>query len=404
MGKPKNKANSQDAYYEHGNSMRGLFRSLIIAHGRSTKGRVHVRDMINVKRTMTIVAMCLLPTIFFGMYNIGLQAQLAVASGATPLATWQLGLFNLFTGGLTEESGLVSLFFYGLSFYIPIYLTAIAVTLFWEFVFARARQQEVNEGFFVTALLFTLILPVATPLWLVAMGISFGVVVAKELFGGMGYNFLNPALAGLAFIYFAYPSEVTGVAQLVAVDGFSGATSLGQVAAGSMNFADYSWSDAFKDPAWRDAFLGFTPGAVGETSTLAILIGGAILLLTRLADWRIVAGVFAGMLATAVLFNVIGSAKNEMFAMPWTWHFVTGGFALGMMFMATDPITTSYTRQGKFAYGALIGLMVVLIRVVNPKMPEGMMLAILFANLWAPIFDYVVAQANIKRRLKRNGL
>ena len=403
MSKPKNKATKQDAYYEHGNSMRGLFRSLIIAHGRSTKGRVHVRDAINVKRTMSIVAMCLLPAILFGMYNIGLQAQMALSAKVAVADVWQLAIFNMFTGGLTADTNGIGLFFYGMSFYLPIYIAALAATLFWEVVFARARNQEVNEGFFVTALLFTLIVPVGTPLWLIAMGITFGVVVAKELFGGMGYNFLNPALAALAFIYFAYPSEVRLAEQLVAVDGFSGATTLMQVAAGKMDFANYAWSDAFRDPAWRDAFLGFTPGAIGETSTLAILLGGVILLLTRLADWRIVAGVFLGMVVTAVLFNVIGSAKNDMFAMPWTWHLVTGGFAIGMMFMATDPITTSYTRNGKYAFGFLVGLMTVLIRVVNPKMPEGIMLAILFANLWAPIFDYVVAQANIKRRLKRNG-
>ncbi len=404
MTKPKNKATEQDAYYEHGNSMRGLFRSLIIAHGRSTKGRVHVRDAINVKRTMTIVAMCLLPAILFGMYNLGLQAQLALTAKVVAPDTWQLAIFNTFTGGLNAQTGGIGLFFYGLSFYLPIYIAALTTTLFWEVVFAKARGQEVNEGFFVTALLFTLIVPVGTPLWLIAMGITFGVVVAKELFGGMGYNFLNPALAALAFIYFAYPSEVRLVDQLVAVDGYSGATTLMQVAKGKMEFANYAWSDAFRDPAWRDAFLGLTPGAIGETSTLAILIGGAVLLLTRLADWRIVVSVFVGMVATATMFNVIGSAKNEMFAMPWTWHLVTGGFAIAMMFMATDPITTSYTRKGKIAFGLLVGVMTVLIRVVNPKMPEGIMLAILFANLWAPIFDYVVARANIKRRLKRNGL
>lgn len=404
MSQQDKKPDIHEDYYAPGNSVKGYLHSLLVAHGRSTKGKVHVRDAIDVKRTMTIVGLCLLPAILFGIYNIGLQAQIAVASGLEASSVWQLIPFNAIFGGMTEQTGFIGLVIYGLSLYAPIYITALLVSLFWEMVFAKVRGQELHEGFFVTALLFTLILPVSTPLWLVAMGITFGVIMAKEVFGGMGYNFLNPALAGLAFIYFAYPSQVTAVTQLVAVDGFSGATTLMQTAAGKMSFADYAWYEAFSDPNWWNAFFGFTVGAIGETSTLALLIGGGFLILTRLADWRIVAGVLAGMIATATLFNLIGSSKNELFAMPWTWHLVTGGFAIAMMFMATDPVTTSYTRKGKVAYGLLIGFMTVLIRVVNPKMPEGVMLAILFANLWAPIFDYLVAKANIKRRLKRNGL
>lgn len=398
------KPDLQQEYYATGKSMKGFVRSLVIASGRSTKGQVHVRDAIDVKRTMTLVGLCLLPAILFGLYNVGLQAQLALASGLTTPETWKLALFNALSGGLSAETGVIGLFLYGLSFYLPIYLTALLTSLFWEVVFAKVRRQELHEGFFVTALLFTLILPVSIPLWLVVMGISFGVVIAKELFGGMGYNFLNPALAGLAFIYFAYPSEVSTVKQLVAVDGFSGATALAQAAAGKLQFADYAWYSAFSDPNWWNNFFGFTVGAIGETSTLAVLLGGLLLLITRLADWRIVVGVMLGMIATATLFNVIGSSTNQMMAMPWTWHLVTGGFAIAMMFMATDPVTTSYTRQGKFAYGALIGFMTILIRVANPKMPEGVMLAILFANLWAPLFDYLVARANIKRRVKRHGI
>ncbi|MCH1929648.1 NADH:ubiquinone reductase (Na(+)-transporting) subunit B [Shewanella sp. A25] len=398
------KPDLQEDYYAAGKSIKGFVRSLVIANGRSTKGKVHVRDAIDVKRTMTLVGLCLLPTILFGLYNLGLQAQIALASGLAIPDTWKLALFNAITGGLSVDTGGIGRFFYGLSFYLPIYLTALLTSLFWEVVFAKVRRQELHEGFFVTALLFTLILPVSTPLWIVVIGISFGVVVAKELFGGMGYNFLNPAMAGLAFIYFAYPTEVQALKQLVAVDGFSGATALTQAAAGKLQFADYSWYSAFSDPNWWNNFFGFTVGAIGETSTLAILIGGLMLLITRLADWRIVAGVMVGMIATATLFNVIGSSTNQMMSMPWTWHLVTGGFAIAMMFMATDPVTTAYTRQGKIAYGILIGFMTVLIRVANPKMPEGVMLAILFANLWAPLLDYLVARANIKRRVKRHGL
>lgn len=401
---PKVTSGAGADYYAPGESMKGFLRSLIIANGRSTRGKVHVRDAIDVKRTMTLVGLCLLPAIVFGLYNVGLQAQLAIMAGLSAPDTWQLTLFNGLFGGLNEHTHLLGLFAYGLSFYLPIYLVALLTSLFWEVVFARVRGQELHEGFFVTALLFTLILPVSTPLWIVALGISFGVVVAKELFGGMGYNFLNPALAGLAFIYFAYPSEVSAVSQLVAVDGFSGATTLMQTGAGKMTFTDYAWYQAFFDPVWWQNVWGFTAGAIGETSVAAILFGGLLLLLSRLADWRIVAGVLLGMIATATLCNVIGSNSNQMMLMPWTWHLVTGGFAIVMMFMATDPVTTSYTRQGKFAYGALIGFMTVLIRVANPKMPEGVMLAVLFANLWAPLFDYVVARANIKRRLKRHGI
>jgi Na+-transporting NADH:ubiquinone oxidoreductase subunit B len=404
MSKPNKKPDVQNDYYAHGQSMRSFFRSLLYTNGRSTKGKVHVRDAIDVKRTMTLVGLCLFPAILFGIYNLGLQAQLAVVSGLSTPATWQLFGFNLLSGGLTEQTGVLGLFGYGLSFFLPVYLTALFVSLFWEVVFAKVRRQELHEGFFVTALLFTLILPVSTPLWIVALGITFGVIMAKEVFGGMGYNFLNPALAGYAFIYFAYPTEVAALSQFVAVDGFAGATTLVQTAAGKMSFADYSWYQAFSDPVWWNSFFGFTVGSIAETSTLAILIGGLMLILTRLADWRIVVGVLLGMVLTAVMFNLIGSSKNEMFAMPWTWHLVSGGFALGMMFMATDPVTTAYTRQGKLIYGLMIGFMTVLIRVLNLKMPEGIMLAILFANLWAPLFDYVVARLNMKRRLKRNVL
>lgn len=401
---PKAASGAGADYYAPGESMKGFLRSLVIANGRSTRGKVHVRDAIDVKRTMTLVGLCLLPAIVFGLYNVGLQAQLAIMAGLSTPDTWQLSVFNGLFGGLNEHTHLLGLFAYGLSFYLPIYLVALLTSLFWEVIFARVRGQELHEGFFVTALLFTLILPVSTPLWIVALGISFGVVVAKELFGGMGYNFLNPALAGLAFIYFAYPSEVSAVGQLVAVDGFSGATTLMQTAAGKLKFVDYAWYQAFSDPMWWQNVWGFTAGAIGETSVAAILFGGVLLLLSRLADWRIVAGVLLGMIATATLCNVIGSSSNQMMLMPWTWHLVTGGFAIVMMFMATDPVTTSYTRQGKFAYGALIGFMTVFIRVANPKMPEGVMLAVLFANLWAPLFDYIVARANIKRRLKRHGI
>jgi Na+-transporting NADH:ubiquinone oxidoreductase subunit B len=234
-------------------------------------------------------------------------------------------------------------------------------------------------------------------LWQVALGISFGVVLGKEVFGGTGKNFLNPALVGRAFLFFAYPAQLSGDSVWTAVDGFAGATSLSLGAAGGVeNIIGHGIT-------WMDAFLGTIHGSIGETSTLAIFIGGGVLLLTRIAAWRIVAGVMLGMIATSTLFNAIGSDTNPMFAMPWYWHLVLGGFAFGMMFMATDPVSASMTNTGKWLFGALIGLMVVLIRVVNPAFPEGMMLAILFANLCAPLIDHFVVQANIKRRLARHG-
>ena len=253
-----------------------------------------------------------------------------------------------------------------------------------------------NEGFFVTSVLFALILPPSIPLWQVALGISFGVVIGKEVFGGTGKNFLNPALTGRAFLFFAYPAQISGDAVWAAVDGFSGATALSVAGAGGIQAViDGGLS-------WMDAFIGTMQGSIGETSTLAIFIGGAVLLMTKIASWRIVAGVMIGMIALSTLFNFLGSETNPMFSMPWYWHMVTGGFAFGMIFMATDPVSASMTNTGKWVFGILIGVMVVLIRVVNPAFPEGMMLAILFANLCAPLIDHFVVKANIKRRLARN--
>ena len=290
---------------------------------------------------------------------------------------------------------------FGAIFFLPIYATVFVVGGFWEVLFATVRKHEINEGFFVTSILFALIVPPTLPLWQAALGISFGVVVAKEVFGGTGKNFMNPALAGRAFLFFAYPANITGDTIWTAVDGYSGATALAQWTAHG--------ADGLKNAvtgqtiSWMDAFIGNVPGSIGEVSTLALLIGGAFIVFTRIASWRIIAGVMIGMIAMSSLFNFIGSDTNAMFSMPWYWHLVVGGFAIGMLFMATDPVSASFTNVGKWWYGALIGVMCVLIRVVNPAYPEGMMLAILFANLFAPIFDYFVAQANIKRRKARSN-
>ena len=290
---------------------------------------------------------------------------------------------------------------FGAIYFLPIYATVFAVGGFWEVLFATVRKHEINEGFFVTSILFALIVPPTLPLWQAALGITFGVVVAKEVFGGTGKNFMNPALAGRAFLFFAYPANITGDTVWTAVDGYSGATALAQWAAhGSEGLKNAVTNQPI---TWMDAFIGNLPGSIGEVSTLALLIGGAFIVFARIASWRIIAGVMIGMIAMSSLFNFIGSDTNPMFSMPWYWHLVVGGFAIGMLFMATDPVSASFTNVGKWWYGALIGVMCVLIRVVNPAYPEGMMLAILFANLFAPIFDYFVAQANIKRRKARSN-
>jgi Na+-transporting NADH:ubiquinone oxidoreductase subunit B len=365
--------------------------------GQVNKGKTHVRDSIDLKRIMITVWLALFPAMFFGMYNIGFQAVDALVAGYALPDTWQVGLFTMLGGTLSAESGWFSMMLYGAMFFLPIYAVTFAVGGFWEVLFAAVRGHEVNEGFFVSSILFALILPATIPLWQVAIGITFGIVIAKEIFGGTGKNFLNPALAGRAFLFFAYPAQISGDAVWVAVDGFSGATALSAFNAQAASAVDYTMN-----ANWWDAFWGFMPGSVGEVSTFLIFVGGAYILYKGIASWRIVLGVFGGMVVTSLLFNMIGSETNSMFAMPWYWHMVVGGFAFGMMFMATDPVSASFTNKGKFYFGALVGVMVVLVRVVNPAFPEGMMLAILFANLFAPLFDYFVVQGNIKRRLARN--
>jgi len=362
--------------------------------GYVNKGKTHVRDSIDLKRIMITVWLAVFPAMFWGMYNIGFQAADALAAGYALPNTWQVGLFEMLGGSLSADSNWFSMMFYGAMFFMPIYIVTFAVGIFWEILFASVRGHEVNEGFFVTSILFALIVPATIPLWQVAIGITFGVVIAKEIFGGTGKNFLNPALAGRAFLFFAYPGEISGDAVWVAADGFSGATALSAAASGNLDYAI--------NTSWWDAFWGYIPGSTGEVSTFMILLGGFYILYKGIASWRIVLGVFGAMVVTSMLFNAIGSETNPMFAMPWYWHLVTGGFAFGMMFMATDPVSASFTNTGKFWFGALVGVMVVLVRVVNPAFPEGMMLAILFANLFAPLFVYFVVQGNIKRRLARN--
>ncbi|HEY9034968.1 MAG TPA: NADH:ubiquinone reductase (Na(+)-transporting) subunit B [Pseudomonadales bacterium] len=363
-----------------------------------THSASHVRDGIDLKRVMITVWVATFPAMFYGMYNLGFQANTAMANmGIDSLDSWRGVLIGLVAG--FDANSIWDCFWHGAAYFLPIYIVTFAAGIFWEILFAIVRGHEVNEGFFVTSVLFALIVPPDIPLWQVALGISFGVVIGKEVFGGTGKNFLNPALTGRAFLFFAYPAQISGDAVWTAVDGFSGATPLGLAALGGTEAIVDAWGNTI---SWMDAFTGNIQGSIGEVSTLAILLGAVLLLWTKIASWRIMAGVMIGMIATSLMFNAIGSDSNPMYSLPFWWHFVLGGFAFGMVFMATDPVSASMTDTGKWYFGALIGFMAVLIRVMNPAFPEGMMLAILFANLFAPLIDHFVVQANVKRRLARN--
>jgi Na+-transporting NADH:ubiquinone oxidoreductase subunit B len=360
-----------------------------------TRGTTHVRDGNDLKRTMTFVVIATLFCVLMAMYNTGYQANLAMETmGLEKIANWRSIPMTIF--GYSTMNPFSNLA-HGALYFLPIYITTLAIGGIWEVLFATVRGHEVNEGFLVSSMLYALIMPPDMPLWQVALGISFGIVIGKEVFGGTGKNFLNPALTGRAFLYFAYPASMTGDSIWVAVDGYTRATPLGIAANGGLDAvyaADYSW---------MQTFFGFEPGCLGETSTLAILIGAAFLLYTRVASYRIMGGVFAGMVVIATLFNFIGSDTNPMFAFPWYWHLTVGGFAFGMVYMATDPVSAAMTNTGRWVFGALVGGMTVLIRVVNPAFPEGIMLAILFSNMFAPTIDYFVIQANIRRRMKRHA-
>jgi len=353
---------------------------------RTSKGP-HIRDKIDSKRFMITVVVALFPAILIGMYNIGYQASLAKGISTT----------------------IVDCFWTGFLVMLPVIIVTYVVGLGWEILFALVRKHEVNEGFFVTGILFVLVLPPTIPLWQVAVAVTFGVIIGKEVFGGTGMNIFNPALTARAFIFFAYPGKISGDKVWTAVDyskdklidGFSGATPLlvatsgapGESAVSAVEAAGFSFSDMF---------FGFIPGSMGETSFLAILIGAAILIVSGVGSWRIMTAVTAGGIGTALLMNLAaGSTSPSIFSLPPHWHLVMGGFAFGAVFMATDPVSASGTNTGKWIYGVLIGVMAILIRAVNPAYPEGMMLAILFLNVFAPFIDYYVLKANMRRRLSR---
>ena len=358
-----------------------------------TTAAPHARSYIDMKRIMTYVVIATIPCILFGLYNTGLQVNSAI--GTYGASGWRAAVIEALGIGFDPNNAIGNML-HGLLYFLPIYLTTLVVGGIFEVIFATVRGHEVNEGFLVTSMLYALIVPVSIPLWQVGLGIAFGVVIGKEVFGGTGKNFLNPALTGRAFLYFAYPAYMSGDSIWTPVDGFSGATALSISASAGFDQL------AANGVEWMDAFIGTIQGSFGETSTLACLIGLAFLLITKIANWRLIVGCMAGMVGFSLLLNAVGSDSNPMFAMPWYWHLVTGGFAFGMVFMVTEPVSASHTNLGRYIYGALIGFMVVMIRVINPAFPEGMMLAILFGNVFAPLIDYFVVQANIKRRAKRH--
>ena len=359
-----------------------------------TRGKTHVRDGNDLKRTMTFVVIATAFCILMAFYNTGYQANLAMQSmGVESINNWRSIPMALL--GYNPYNP-ISCLVHGMLYFFPVYITTLAIGGIWEVLFATVRKHEVNEGFLVSSMLYTLILPPDIPLWQVALGISFGIVLGKEVFGGTGKNFLNPALTGRAFLFFAYPASISGDAVWVAVDGYSGATALSLASAGGVEAIQASFG-------WFQAFLGFIPGSMGETSTLACMLGAAFLLYTRVASYRIMAGVLIGMIGMSTLLNIVGSTTNPMFAMPWYWHMVVGGFAFGTVFMATDPVSAAVTDLGRWVYGGMIGVMIIIIRVINPAFPEGVMLAILFSNMFAPLIDYFVVQANIRRRIKRHA-
>lgn len=372
------------------------FDSFLFGSNQTTKIAPHIRDSIDLKRIMTTVLIALLPCTLMAMWNTGYQANMVIeAMGLAGPDGWRGAIMSLVG---YDPSSLLSNFLHGSLYFLPIYIVTMAVGSFWEGVFNLVRGHEFSEAFLVTGLLFTLTLPATIPLWQVAVGVSFGLIFAKEVFGGVGRNFLNPALASRAFIYFAYPAQMTGDMIWTAVDGVSGATALAQFAA-----AQPGQVMASINVTWTQSFLGTISGSMGETSTLACLFGAGILLITRIAPWRVMASTLLGAMLCASFYYFSGSDANPLWAIPPHWHLVLGGFAFGLVFMATDPVSAAHTLPGQWMYGLLVGVLAIMIRVSNPAYPEGVMLAILLGNIFAPLFDYFVIQANIKRRMLRHG-
>ena len=355
------------------------FETFLFVPNSTSKTGVHVHDSIDSKRIMSIVVIALIPALLFGMYNVGYQHYNAVGMA---------------------DAGFFEMFIYGFLAVLPKIIVSYVVGLGLEFVVAQWKNEEIQEGFLVSGLLIPMIVPVGCPLWILAIATAFSVIFAKEVFGGTGMNVFNPALIARAFLFFAYPAKMSGDTVWVAkdsifglgqtVDGLTAATPLGQAA-----------TNIVPDASLADMIIGLIPGSIGETSVIAIAIGAFILLWTGVASWKTMGSVFVGGIVMALIFNALGSESNTMAQLPWYEHIVLGGFCFGAVFMATDPVTSARTESGKYIYGFLIGAMAVIIRVLNPGYPEGMMLAILLMNVFAPLIDYCFVQKNISARAKR---
>ena len=368
----------QKPHFEEGgkfakfHSMFDAMETLFFVPNKVTTGGAHIRDAVDMKRTMIVVFIALMPALLFGMWNIGYQHYLSFG----------------------ENPGNWPMFWYGFLKMLPLLIVSYGVGLGLEILFAQIRHHDVNEGFFVTGLLIPMIIPPETPLWQLALAVAFAVIFGKEVFGGTGMNVLNPALLARAFLFFAYPASMSGDKVWIAdkADAFSGATPLGHAMIGHFD----------QLPSVYNMFMGFIPGSNGETSVLMILIGAAFLIITGIGNWRIILSVFVGGYVMGLLFNLWGA--NDYMEIPAYYHLIMGGFAFGAVFMATDPVTATQTKKGMYYYGFLIGFIAVLIRVFNPAYPEGVMLAILLMNVFAPLIDHIVVESNIKRRLKRMKL
>lgn len=377
--------------FEEGGKFKGLkstfeaFETFLFVPNTVTVKGSHIRDSMDMKRLMIAVVLAVLPALFFGIWNTGYFHFLALGK-----------IYN-------ETFFFWDAIIYGLIKVVPIIIVSYVTGLGIEFVFAQIRRHEVNEGFLVTGILIPLVLPADIPLWMVALATAFAVIIGKEVFGGTGMNIWNPALLARAFLFFAYPSKMSGDKIWISglfkgdgiIDGFSGATVLAQAAEGKTEFIN----GIGEKISSMDMFLGFIPGSIGETSTLAILIGALILIFTGVGSWKIMFSATVGGLAMGLVLNAF--AVNAFMTIPFWQHLIIGGFAFGVVFMATDPVSASQTEKGKWVYGFLIGVLAILIRVLNPAYPEGVMLAILLMNTFAPLIDHYVIEANIKKRIKR---
>lgn len=382
---------------------RGGFRLPSAARGRAktppevTQSAPHIRDAADLDWVMRCIVIALVPTIAIGLFNTGYQVNMALArAGADGADGWRGAVLEAL-GVSIDPANVLGAVLHGLLYMAPVLIVASIVGGAWERLFAVWRKREASRGLLVIALLFTLSLPPAVPLWQVALGISFGIVVGREIFGGTGKNFLNPVLVGLAFLYASYPQGMVGEAVWRAVDAYTGPTVYGEAVAGET--VEIAWLAT----DWLESFFGLDPGTMGAGSAFAAILGAGFLIYRRVASPRIMAAVAIGMVVVVLLFNQVGGEADQFWALPWFWHLTVGSFAFGAVFLATDPASASATETGQWVYGLLIGAMVVVIRVANPAHPDGVLFAILLGNIFAPLIDHAVVWAHIRKRARRDG-